>query len=76
MISMLSSDKNYVTFDDFKKLGRGEIVPLAKYKIPDQHMRDKGQILENIAHSDLLADDPSFLVDSLKKEAISYQKFE
>lgn len=62
MISMLSSDKNYVTFDDFKKLGRGEIVPLAKYKIPDQRMRDKGQILENIVHSDLLAEDPSFLI--------------
>lgn len=45
MIDMLSSDKKQVSFDDFKKLGKGEVIPLAKFKIPDRSSKDKYRIL-------------------------------
>lgn len=38
---MLSADKKHVTFEDFKKLGKGEIIPLAKYVLPDQKLKNQ-----------------------------------
>ncbi len=41
MISMISVDGMHVGFDQFKKLGRGEIVPLAKFKIGGKLNKEK-----------------------------------
>jgi hypothetical protein len=35
MIEMISSDKKKVTLQDFKKIGKGSIIPFADIKIPD-----------------------------------------
>lgn len=35
MIEMVSGDKRKVTFDDFKNIGKGTIIPFADIKIPD-----------------------------------------
>ena len=48
MISMLSSDKKQVTLEDFKKIGKAEIMPLAHFKIPTQKVKQKTAILQNI----------------------------
>lgn len=38
MIMMLSSDKDkkYVNFQEFKKLGRGQVIPLAKFDVDER----------------------------------------
>lgn len=48
MINMLSVDKKQVTFEDFKKLGKAEIFPLANVKQPNYKWKDKEAILENL----------------------------
>ena len=48
MIAMLSSDKKQVTLEDFKKIGKAEIMPLAHFKIPNQRIKKKTTILQNI----------------------------
>ena len=48
MISMISVDGLHVGFDEFKKLGRGDIMPLAKFKIGGKNNKEKEHILKNI----------------------------
>lgn len=62
MIEMLSADRRSVSFEDFKKLGRGDIVPLAKYNIMGKDMADKGAIIDNIDQLGLIGEDPALLV--------------
>jgi hypothetical protein len=38
---MLSNNKKSVNFEEFKKLGKGEIIPLAKYRMPEKNIKDK-----------------------------------
>lgn len=76
MIMMLSADRSSVTFQEFKRLGRGDIVPLAKYNVMATDVAAKGEILDNLDKFDLMAEDPNFLVQNLKKQTISYSKFE
>jgi hypothetical protein len=54
MISMLSGERKQVTLEDFKKLGRGELVPLAKFRLPDANGPEKEKIMENVAQSALI----------------------
>lgn len=35
MIEMISDDKKKVSLQDFKKIGKGSIIPFADIKIPD-----------------------------------------
>ena len=76
MINMLSSDKKYVNFEDFKKLGQGSILPLANFKMPDLSTSKKQQILSNIEDFHFLEEDPDEIIDCLKNGVISYAKFE
>jgi len=43
MINMISTDKKKVTYEDFKKIGKGKgaIIPFADAKIPDKKMKTK-----------------------------------
>ncbi len=41
MIEMVSSDKKKVTIQDFKKIGKGSIIPFADIKIPDEKAKQK-----------------------------------
>ena len=41
MIRMVSSDGEKVLVDDFKKIGKGRIIPFAGIKMPDQHTKPK-----------------------------------
>jgi hypothetical protein len=43
-------------------LGRGDIVPLAKYNVMATDVAAKGEILDNLDKFDLMAEDPNFLV--------------
>jgi hypothetical protein len=45
MIEMLSGNKKSVNFEEFKKVGRGEVIPLAKYRMPESNQREKSKIL-------------------------------
>lgn len=76
MIMMLSADRNCVTFEEFKRLGRGDIVPLAKYNVMATNLPDKAEILDNLDKAELLAEDPNFLIECFQKDTISYNKFE
>ena len=42
---MLSPDKKQVSLEDFKKIGKAEIFPLASVKQPDQKSKLKAKIL-------------------------------
>lgn len=48
MISMVSSDKKQVTMEDFKKIGKAQIIPLANFKIPNEEWKKKAKVLEQI----------------------------
>jgi hypothetical protein len=77
MISMLSGgERKQVTLEDFKKLGRGELVPLAKFKPPDVNGPEKEKIMQNVAQTALINEDPEFLIKCLKRESVSYPRFE
>jgi hypothetical protein len=51
---MVSSDKKKVTYEDFKKLGKGLIIPFADIKIPDDNIREKRKIYQNIQNNSSL----------------------
>lgn len=51
MISMISSDKRKVTFDDFKKIGKGSIIPFSDIRIPDEKTIQKNLIYQNIKNN-------------------------
>lgn len=59
---MLSSDQNLVSFEDFKKLGKGHILPLANFKIPDSELKAKQQVLFNIEQNGILDEDPQLVI--------------
>lgn len=48
MLNMLSSDKKSVSFEEFKKLGQNNILPLANFKMPDADSKVKQEVLNNI----------------------------
>lgn len=77
---MLSSDKKKVTYQDFKKIGKGKgsIIPFADAKIPDKKMKIKEQIYKNIksSQSNLNQQDPDVLVNASRNQIISYKKYE
>ena len=76
MIAMLSSDKKQVTLEDFKKIGKAEIMPLAHFKIPNQRIKKKTTILQNIEKTDLINISPSFVKQKILDGTISFEKFE
>ena len=43
---MMSVDGLHVGFDEFKKLGRGDIMPLAKYKVGGKNNKEKERKLK------------------------------
>lgn len=51
--SSFTNSKRKVTFDDFKRISKGAIIPLAHYKVPDAKWKNKGKILDNIKRSEL-----------------------
>lgn len=48
---MVSSDKKKVTLSDFKKIGKGSIIPFADIKIPTEETKQKKQIYTNIKNN-------------------------
>jgi len=58
MISMISSDKHRVALEDFKKIGKGKIIPFAAIKIPEPQSKNRQNILETIKSSKLANNDP------------------
>ena len=69
---MVSSDKKKVTLQDFKKIGKGSIIPFADIKIPDEKIQHKKIIYENIKNNSLLYDEnPSILLNASKNKIIS-----
>jgi hypothetical protein len=58
MINMISTDKKKVSYEDFKKIGKGVIIPFASYKIPDKKNKIKEHILENVKTSGLINEFP------------------
>lgn len=48
MINIVSNNAKTVTFDDFRKIGKGKISPFATIKVPDQHAERKQTILNNL----------------------------
>jgi hypothetical protein len=45
MIKIVSTDGEKVVIDDFKKIGKGKIVPFAGIKAPDQNTKSKAAVL-------------------------------
>lgn len=77
MIDMVSSDKKKVTFEDFKKIGKGSIIPFADIKIPDQKNKQKSAIYNNIKQNqDLYMENPSIIISASKSDIISAEKYE
>ena len=73
---MVSSDKKKVTFDDFKKIGKGSIIPFADIKIPDEKTIQKNMIYQNIKNNPTLYhEDSSILLNASKNDVISLKKF-
>jgi hypothetical protein len=58
MIRMVSSDGEKVGLDDFRKIGKGRLVPFAGIKIPDQNSKIKETLLDNLKSSNLTSLDP------------------
>lgn len=69
---MLAVDGKQVVFEEFRKLGKGDIIPLAKYKNNGAVDRNKGALLNNLERNEITNDDPTLLVEYLKAGAISY----
>ena len=61
MITMLSEDKKQVSFEDFKKIGKAGILPLANYKIPNMQVKKKASILKNIENTELINVKPEYV---------------
>ena len=59
MINMASTDKTAVYFENFKEIAKGEIMPLAAYKIPNQKLKSKTEIFNNVQSFDLMSEEPS-----------------
>jgi hypothetical protein len=73
---MVSSDKKKVTFDDFKKIGKGTIIPFADIKIPDEKTIQKNIIYQNIKNnSTLYNEDSSILINASRNDIISIKRF-
>lgn len=51
---MVSLDKEKVGYQDFKKIGKGVIIPFAGFKVPDKKIKEKEKIFENIKESNLI----------------------
>ena len=51
MVRMVSTNGSHVFLQDFKKIGKGKIIPLAGMKMPDQNTKTKQTILKNIKSS-------------------------
>lgn len=45
MIRLVSTNGKTVVLDDFKKIGKGKIIPLAGIKLPDKNTEAKQRIL-------------------------------
>ena len=58
MISMVSTDGKNVVLQDFKKIGKGKIIPFAAIKYPDENTQLKQTILKNMNESGLINFDP------------------
>lgn len=67
MIHMVSSDKKKVTIEDFKKIGKGSIIPFADIKIPDEKTKIKNIIYQNIKNNPVLyGESPEILINASK----------
>jgi hypothetical protein len=53
MIRLVSSDGDKVELDDFRKIGRGRILPLAGMRVPDSKIKKKEILLKNVKESRL-----------------------
>lgn len=58
MINIVSADGKGVLLDDFKKVGKGKIIPFGGIRLPDPHAPLKQNILANITESGLIDLDP------------------
>ena len=75
MVRMVSTDGNKVVLEDFKKIGKGKIIPLGGVKVPDQNTKTKQTILNNIKNSTISAHDPN-LVSRLQPTELSFAQFQ
>lgn len=53
MINIISTDGKVVVLDDFKKIGKGRIIPFAGIRYPDQNTHLKQTILSNLRETEL-----------------------
>jgi hypothetical protein len=58
MINMISTDGKTVVIDNFKKIGKGKIIPFAGIRFPDQNTETKQLILSNLNKSGLVTLEP------------------
>jgi hypothetical protein len=49
MINIVSADGKGVLLDDFKKIGKGKIIPFAGIRLPDPTAPIKQTILNNLS---------------------------
>jgi hypothetical protein len=76
MINIISTDGKAVVLDDFKKIGKGRIIPFAGIKFPDQNTELKQTILSNASESGLINIEPEDLITAEETNFVSYSKFE
>lgn len=75
MISMVSTDGKTVVLEDFKKIGKGQIIPFAAIKYPDENTPIKQNILRNMNESGLINFDPEELIRAEEINAVSFSRF-
>jgi hypothetical protein len=76
MIGMVSTDGKTVVLEDFKKIGKGQIIPFAAIKYPDENTSSKQTILKNMNESGLINFDPEDIIRSEETNIVSFSKFE
>lgn len=58
MIALVSADHKGVQLDDFKKIGKGKLIPYAGIRIPESNAQLKQTVLSNVLSSGLLDLEP------------------
>lgn len=75
MINMVSADPKGVQLDDFKKVGKGKLIPFAGIHLPDPAAPLKQAVLGNLTDSGLLDLDPEDLLLAEETNFVSHAKF-
>lgn len=76
MINIISTDGKVVVLDDFKKIGKGRIIPFAGIRFPDQNTNLKQTILNNLRETELMHLEPEELIIAEESNFVSYSKYE